>query len=266
MTHFNSTKPRLPKHKQLVKKTLPPIFLAIPVLLAGLACQMLSGGADPTSTSSLDLYTQPTVPSPSPQATATETPLESPDNSAIQPVMPGDAIALVVEADRKTANQYPRTLRAEVLSAGETNASLITFWYAAVDQYHLEVINPDGTFFEGIVITQTVYVNQSGAWETFTGEIAAGFIQTFNTASAQEALEPGKISNLQISGNEAINGVETIIYSFDLSLLDGTISRVLIWIGVVDGLVYQYVGENSSGVKTEGYYDFTSPVVIEPPE
>ena len=180
--------------------------------------------------------------------------------------MPGDAIALVVEADRKTANQYPRTLRAEVLSAGETNASLITFWYAAVDQYHLEVINPDGTIFEGIVITQTVYVNQSGAWETFTGEIAAGFIQTFNTASAQEALEPGKISNLQISGNEAINGVETIIYSFDLSLLDGTISRVLIWIGVVDGLVYQYVGENSSGVKTEGYYDFTSPVVIEPPE
>jgi hypothetical protein len=178
-----------------------------------------------------------------------------------------DPISIIFQSVEMTSQHFPRTLQSEVSSASSTSPSILSMALEDNGKVSLRVENPDGSVFAGVVISPTVYINQMGTWEVFTGEIAQSWMQDFRDLDQFNEDEISQMGNNSpvLKGSEIVSGVETSIFSFKVLISDGVDSQANLWIGNQDHLIYKYSIEGSNGTRTEAIYDFTTPVTVVQP-
>lgn len=241
-----------------MKKALPFLGYAMLILIISISCQIPAiGGStsdiEPTSTASYGI-------APLPTATQVEA-------NADQATAASDARSLILAALKSTTQKYPRTFNGQVKLPNSDTSSQMTVQEEAPDKRFVEVINPDGSIFSTVVISPTVYVNQGNGWETYTGDTVSSAMAIYANLSNPEADlgDFGEDVMPAISDNEEVNGIETVLYTYETTLPTGVMTSGKIWIGARDQLIYKYSVEASDGTQIAGTYDFTTPVSIVPP-
>jgi len=179
-----------------------------------------------------------------------------------------DAACSIIDLAVKTTSEYfPRTLIGEIQSASMIEPAQVEMAFEDNGKYSFKVKNSDGSFFAGVVITPTVYINQMGIWQFASGETANGYLYNFRDLNqyAGDASILGTMMDPQFTGSEVVNGVETSIYSYEVTISEGVVSKAHLWIGDSDKLIYKYSVESTNGAHTLGTYDFSTTVAIIPP-
>jgi hypothetical protein len=240
----------------MLQKTKFFLILAVLVFFSASACQLLGGAAEPTPNPAFKATPEESGSGAAPESSAPDAPAVASD----------DPLGFILAAMDATAARYPRTLRGQVLMPNETVATAINIQYGSEDTYRLEVLNPDGSIVEMILISSDVYVRMDDEWQSFSGEMGASFAKMFTDmdTQAKEAVALGENAQVQFEGTDTLNGVETVIYGYE-STTAGITSRGRVWIGAQDNLVYQYIVDTTDNTHSEGNYDYTTPVEITPP-
>ena len=129
---------------------------------------------------------------------------------------------------------------------------------------------------EFIVVDDTTYLKgPDGNWTTLPGTEMTSTVQATLDAFAGAAVIESRQDTLSqrdvnFEGKETINGVDTLVYSFDEGLPGAGISGLIkMWIGEDDGLLYRqevssWIGNQESRIMME--FEYGAAVTIEPPE
>jgi len=129
---------------------------------------------------------------------------------------------------------------------------------------------------EFIVVDNTTYLKgPDGNWTTLPGAEMTNTVEATLDAFAGAAVIESRQDSLSqrdvnFEGKETINGVDTLVYSFDEGLPGTGISGLIkMWIGEDDGLLYRQeveskIGDQESRILME--FEYGAAVSIEPPE
>jgi hypothetical protein len=140
----------------------------------------------------------------------------------------------------------------ENLDSGEVLEAAYSF--IRPDRYLTNLVG-----LETLAIGETGYMKIDGAEWTeqplLPGAITVNVVEEtarafVETAAIYKLLEDPSGSNLALAGEETINGVDTLVYTFDGGLtspLSGIIhGQITVWLGKTDGLLYRQTVVNST--------------------
>ncbi len=213
-----------------------PICLA----LAMLACNF--GSAAPGSTEAAPAPSQGSAPAP-----------------AVNPPS-GDARQALIDAFTKLDSAYPYRLTETGSGAGCAQQTRIVE-FASAQEFHTkwsgcqtgEVISTGGKTY--------YFVN--GSW-TQTDVSPPGTEEQVNIADMVKAA----LQNVQLTGSDSLNGLNTYLYTFDLQDPVLNIQGGKVWIGAADGLPHQVQAQYTAGgitVNVQLVYEFGIPINIQAP-
>ncbi len=249
------------------KKVYPRFGLILAVIALVISACSLSEGQAKTSTPPVEMASTDTpAASPIPASTATsaptikatatlvptaaptDTPLPSattaPQPSATTALEPsattapvdnsGEAKQLIIDAFNKINTAYPFrvTETGNFFSGNGTNSTRITE-FAAADRTHttLQGTSADG---EEIRIGDKVYIKLNGGSWTAASQSSQPGVDFTQLA----AMLASSLTDIQSTGSENLNGVDTLSYTFSVSL-GGSTGTGKVWIGAADGFVYR---------------------------
>ncbi len=181
-----------------------------------------------------------------------------PAASALPPS--GDARQALIDAFSKLDHAYPYRLT-ETDSAGSCSQMVRKTEFASKDGWH--------TTFTGCQTGEAIstggktYYFLNGSW-TMMSENPLGPQQQVNIA----ALILAGLQNVQATGSESLNGVDSFVYTFDLKDPVFNVMGGKAWIGAADGLPHQVQAQfTMSGIagNTQIVYEYGNPVTIKAP-
>lgn len=140
-----------------------------------------------------------------------------------------------------------------------------TVEYQPPDRFHMTMPG----VLEGIIIDQTLYLNQGGGW--LQVPLSADFMSGFGLLGPdnQELLDT--IKDVSFEGAELLNGVPCLVFNYDSSAVVGGItstSSSRLWLGATDGRVHQLVvtGEAAGVTSTTTIvYEYDPTIQVEKP-
>lgn len=183
----------------------------------------------------------------------------------------GDAKESILSALR--SGQEVDAMRLYVVTEDITSGLVteVTLAFVRPDRYQMI---SEGV--EIVIIEDTTYMSTGdGEWLTIEGtEMSNTVDSTLEAFAGTEIIDERQQSlsesNVNFDGRETINGVETLVFSYEEGFEGSAFSgSVVMWIGEEDGLLYRQVVENSiSGSETRVTMDFEygESVSIEPPQ
>lgn len=182
----------------------------------------------------------------------------------------GDAKENIISALRSGLDVDSMRLHiiTEDLSSGLVTE--VTLAFVRPDRYQM---TSDGAEF--IIIEDTTYMNSGGGdWLTIEGTDMTSTVEsTLEAFAGANVIEDRQNSlsqrDVNYEGKETINGVDTLVYSFDEGLEGTAISGgIRMWIGEDDGLLYRQEVESKIGDAESRMimnFEYGAAVTIEPP-
>ena len=134
----------------------------------------------------------------------------------------------------------------------------------------IKYVAPDSFYFkqgpnEAIVIGDQTFTKENGKWAKSAFDMS-GLKKIQENALTEEDVK--KLANVQVTGNETLNGRKTTIYAH--SVMNGSVeSATRMWIDDETKLVMKTVVESRVGKQVQRIvttYDFDTPVKIEAPK
>ena len=245
------------------------VLFLIMLSLAALACGFPSGDdatTEPAVVSETVEESEPAGPSaanesqdapqePQPEPTVAEPAAAEetgPDGGDENPAETGELSSLIKPTSLDDIPAMQVIMVSENLDSGETMEASYSF--IRPDRYLTNLVG-----METLAIGETAYMKIGGAEWTeqplLPAAITANAVEDTARAFAELAviydlLADPSGSNLTLEGEETINGVDTLVYTFDggmTSPLSGIIhGQITVWLGKADGLLYRQTVVNST--------------------
>jgi hypothetical protein len=183
----------------------------------------------------------------------------------------GDARESIISALRSGLEVDAMRLHIVTEDFGSGLVSDVTLAFVRPDRYQMI---SEGVEF--IVVDDTTYLKgPDGEWVTLPGtEMSSTVDATLDAFAGLNIIEERQDTlsqrDVNFEGKETINGVDTLVYSFDEGLPGAGISGLIkMWIGEDDGLLYRQeveskIGDQESRIMME--FEYGAAVTIEPPE
>ncbi len=172
-----------------------------------------------------------------------------------------DPKAAVIEASRKFIAL--KSLTGKIEAAGEKPFKQ-QVEYVAPDRYHVVYRDAAGAETEMIMAGNDAHVKSGDSWKKLPGDTNP--TPTLRNSFTEEALK--SISDLKFLGEESVNGMPALVYSYKLMTVVGNFPvNQKIWVSKSSGLPMKCYVEYSNGpIKTlTTTFDTESPVTIELP-
>jgi outer membrane lipoprotein-sorting protein len=178
-----------------------------------------------------------------------------------------DEIVTALQSTREVDSMRMHMVTEDLTSGLVTE---VTLSFVRPDRYQM---SSEGVEF--IIIGDTTYMSSGDdQWLTLQGTEMSETVETTLDAFAgtdviDERQQAITQSDINYEGKETINGVDTLVYSFNEGFEEAElIGQVRMWIGEEDGLLYRQEIENAiAGAETRIYMEFEygADVTIEPP-
>ena len=268
------------------KSFLPRLILLIFLLaLPALACSTLTGDSDEGESAAETGSSDQAAAADSEEQPASSDADDSGESGAADDQDSGDASEASGGAE-KSGDDARESIIGALRSGLEVDAmrlhivtedvgsglvSDVTLAFVRPDRYQMM---SEGVEF--IVVDDTTYLKgPDGEWVTLPGTEMSSTVDATLDAFAglniiEERQDTLSQSDVNFEGKETINGVNTLVYSFE-DEVPGIefIGQIKMWIGEDDGLLYRqevssWIGNQESRIMME--FEYGAAVTIEPPE